>query len=204
MGEWPLYPTLSKWKVRRLESTTYHYSKRLTERLRGHVVEEIRFVPHLCPADLLLICFLYRFRMSMTTLNIKIEFGGGLELLFSNQRSHRISLPAHRLAVASSTSPGDSGDSDTEAQPANMDFLIQWLKENLLKERVELFVENDTVCVGLPDKSPNFRVSLTCWMLRRPGILVLINDTDWELEGEGQYELKEGDEVVFISTLHGG
>lgn len=39
---------------------------------------------------------------------------------------------------------------------------------------------------------------------RRPGILVLINDTDWELEGEGEYRLKNGDEVVFISTLHGG
>ena len=35
-------------------------------------------------------------------------------------------------------------------------------------------------------------------------ILVLVNDTDWELEGEGGYELKEGDEIVFISTLHGG
>jgi ubiquitin related modifier 1 len=40
--------------------------------------------------------------------------------------------------------------------------------------------------------------------LSRPGILVLINDTDWELEGELDYELKNGDEVVFISTLHGG
>lgn len=39
---------------------------------------------------------------------------------------------------------------------------------------------------------------------RRPGILVLVNDTDWELEGEGDYQLKDGDEVVFISTLHGG
>lgn len=39
---------------------------------------------------------------------------------------------------------------------------------------------------------------------RRPGILVLINDTDWELEGEGDYLLKENDEIVFISTLHGG
>jgi len=39
---------------------------------------------------------------------------------------------------------------------------------------------------------------------RRPGILVLINDTDWELEGEGDYILQSGDEVVFISTLHGG
>jgi ubiquitin related modifier 1 len=39
---------------------------------------------------------------------------------------------------------------------------------------------------------------------RRPGILVLVNDTDWELEGEGGYQLKEDDEIVFISTLHGG
>ena len=39
---------------------------------------------------------------------------------------------------------------------------------------------------------------------RRPGILVLVNDTDWELEGEGDYKLEEGDEIVFISTLHGG
>lgn len=39
---------------------------------------------------------------------------------------------------------------------------------------------------------------------RRPGILVLINDTDWELEGELDYRLEDGDEVVFISTLHGG
>lgn len=39
---------------------------------------------------------------------------------------------------------------------------------------------------------------------RRPGILVLVNDTDWELEGEGDYQLKEDDEIVFISTLHGG
>lgn len=38
----------------------------------------------------------------------------------------------------------------------------------------------------------------------RPGILVLINDADWELEGELEYELKDRDEVVFISTLHGG
>lgn len=40
--------------------------------------------------------------------------------------------------------------------------------------------------------------------LRRPGILVLINDADWELEGEEIYELQEGDCVLFVSTLHGG
>jgi len=38
----------------------------------------------------------------------------------------------------------------------------------------------------------------------RPGILVLVNDADWELEGERECVLGEGDEVVFVSTLHGG
>lgn len=41
-------------------------------------------------------------------------------------------------------------------------------------------------------------------MSRRPGIMVLINDADWELEGEMEYELQDGDQVCFISTLHGG
>ena len=39
---------------------------------------------------------------------------------------------------------------------------------------------------------------------RKPGILVLINETDWALEGESEYELKNNDTIVFISTLHGG
>uniref|UniRef100_A0A3Q0RCS8 Ubiquitin-related modifier 1 n=1 Tax=Amphilophus citrinellus TaxID=61819 RepID=A0A3Q0RCS8_AMPCI len=39
---------------------------------------------------------------------------------------------------------------------------------------------------------------------RRPGILVLINDADWELMGELDYQLQDRDNIVFISTLHGG
>ena len=39
---------------------------------------------------------------------------------------------------------------------------------------------------------------------RRPGILVLINDSDWELEGEDKYELVDKDNILFVSTLHGG
>jgi ubiquitin related modifier 1 len=38
----------------------------------------------------------------------------------------------------------------------------------------------------------------------RPGILVLINDADWELEGEESYEVQRGDNILFVSTLHGG
>ena len=38
--------------------------------------------------------------------------------------------------------------------------LLPWLEKNLLKERPELFLQEETV---------------------RPGILVLVNDADWEL-----------------------
>lgn len=38
----------------------------------------------------------------------------------------------------------------------------------------------------------------------RPGILVLINDADWELEGEENYEIQNNDNILFASTLHGG
>jgi ubiquitin related modifier 1 len=128
----------------------------------------------------------------MAALELKVEFGGGLELLFSNQRKHLIDIP--------STVPRG----EREGQPADIDFLIYWLKDNLLKERPELFIENGSLWVV-----SNFaRVIRTLIPMgsgcRRPGILVLVNDTDWELEGEGGYELKGDDEIVFISTLHGG
>ncbi|KAJ2941855.1 hypothetical protein O0L34_g10670 [Tuta absoluta] len=61
--------------------------------------------------------------------------------------------------------------------------LLVWMKHNLLKERPELFLQGDSV---------------------RPGILVLINDSDWELYGELDYEIKKNDTIMFISTLHGG
>lgn len=40
--------------------------------------------------------------------------------------------------------------------------------------------------------------------LVRPGVLVLINDTDWELLDEENYVIQGNDTVHFASTLHGG
>ena len=134
----------------------------------------------------------------MSTLSIKVEFGGGLELLFSNQRSHRVSIPSH---VPLKTTDTTSSEKDTD-RPADINYLMYWLRDHLLKEREELFIENGTVFVtDLFESHHNADLKA---LLRRPGILVLVNDTDWELEGEGEYQLKEGDEIVFISTLHGG
>ncbi len=38
----------------------------------------------------------------------------------------------------------------------------------------------------------------------RPGILVLINDADWELDEKEESILHNDDRLSFISTLHGG
>ncbi|KAJ5099155.1 ubiquitin-like modifier 1 [Penicillium argentinense] len=105
---------------------------------------------------------------SAATISITVEFTGGLEILFSNEREHTITLPA-RLSDGS--------------QPT-ISYLLQHLVEHVMKDdRKGLFIMEDNV---------------------RPGILVLINDADWELEGEENYELQQGDNIVFVSTLHGG
>ncbi|KAM7435917.1 Ubiquitin-related modifier 1 [Porites harrisoni] len=97
-------------------------------------------------------------------LKISLQFSGGAELLFNKVKEHEVLLPK-------------------DENPWNIRRLLIWIKDNLLKERPELFLQGDSV---------------------RPGILVLINETDWELLGELDYELQENDSIVFISTLHGG
>ncbi|AMD20730.1 HDL014Wp [Eremothecium sinecaudum] len=63
--------------------------------------------------------------------------------------------------------------------------LINYIVENMIKNQrdKEFFIQDNSI---------------------RPGILTLINDTDWELEGEQEYILEDGDVISFTSTLHGG
>lgn len=104
---------------------------------------------------------------SVNNLHIELEFAGGAELLVKNkQKSFNVDLP---------------GKSDNSKW--TLKCLSEWIKENLLNERPELFLINNNI---------------------RPGILVLVNDTDWELLGQQDYVLNENDKVTYISTLHGG
>ncbi|KAH8881511.1 ubiquitin-related modifier 1 [Thozetella sp. PMI_491] len=73
---------------------------------------------------------------------------------------------------------------DKDGRSTNIAYLIDYLCKNTMRDpRQELFVLDNHI---------------------RPGILVLINDADWELEGEEAYELQDGDSIFFVSTLHGG
>lgn len=102
--------------------------------------------------------------LAQNMLNVTLEFSGGAELLFGNVRKHDVTLK--------------------HSTPKwNIGRLLMWIKDNLLQQRPELFIQGNTV---------------------RPGILVLINEADWMLLGETEYEIENHDTITFISTLHGG
>ncbi|CAK7224092.1 Ubiquitin-related modifier 1 [Sporothrix curviconia] len=103
------------------------------------------------------------------TIPVVVEFSGGLEMLFADQKRLDLQLPAV----------------DASGRPATVGFLIAHLCATAITDgRKDLFVlDGDHL---------------------RPGILVLINDADWELEGEEAYAVQRNDNILFVSTLHGG
>ncbi|KAH8683007.1 ubiquitin-related modifier 1 [Tricladium varicosporioides] len=111
---------------------------------------------------------------SESTLAITVEFTGGLEMLFSDERKHKLVVPTK----------------DDKGNAVNIGWLVHHLVEDVMKDsRKEMFVLDGHV---------------VCLHGSRPGILVLINDADWELEGEASYALQPNDNILFVSTLHGG
>ncbi|KAK9239537.1 ubiquitin-related modifier 1 [Lipomyces kononenkoae] len=100
---------------------------------------------------------------------LTVEFSGGLEALFNNERSINLSL--------------ESRDG-SENSPTITDLVVYLCEKVMMDKRRELFVID------------GYHV--------RPGVLVLINDADWELVGEENYVIQPGDEILFASTLHGG
>lgn len=70
-------------------------------------------------------------------------------------------------------------------KPWTLGLLLFWIKDNILvdKDKCDLFMKGNTV---------------------RPGIIVAVNDQDWELLGDLKYQIKNNDNITFISTLHGG
>ena len=68
--------------------------------------------------------------------------------------------------------------------------------------RRDLFVLDQSVLVSA--STVRLRRSYLTYLKRRPGVLVLVNDADWELDGGETYELQDRDSILFVSTLHGG
>ncbi|KAJ2891944.1 Ubiquitin- modifier 1 [Coemansia aciculifera] len=70
------------------------------------------------------------------------------------------------------------------AHSMTMKDLIKYIGEtHVLKGKEDAFTKAGTIC---------------------PGILVIVNGSDWEVMDELDYQLENDDVVEFISTLHGG
>ena len=116
-------------------------------------------------------------------MELKIEFCGGLDMIFGGKKGVLdVSVPFVSDAKVSLLESLIAMLTSISLQPRIAELLV-WMRENMVTERPELFMKGETV---------------------RPGILVLINEVDWELSGMGESELSEGDSIAFISTLHGG
>ncbi|KAL7067102.1 hypothetical protein ACR3K2_24180 [Cryptosporidium serpentis] len=66
----------------------------------------------------------------------------------------------------------------------SMKNLISYIKDAVIESRKDYFVDSDVKI--------------------KPGIIVLVNNCDWDIVGGENYQVKSGDVVTFISTLHGG
>ena len=86
-----------------------------------------------------------------------------------------------------------------------MRSLISYLCNNLIDPaKKDMFVIDGAMWVHHLHCSLLIRFLKLLLLSRRPGVLVLINDADWELEGGDEYEVKDNDNIFFVSTLHGG
>ncbi|KAF2269746.1 ubiquitin related modifier 1 [Lojkania enalia] len=116
----------------------------------------------------------------MGNIKFSVEFSGGLQDLFGQKK---IPIPSDKnedQIQLPKLLPGES---------LKLKHVIDGLAAKLKgrNAKLKLFVQGDK---GFYEVTP--------------GILVLINDSDWELEGEYEYEIQSGDQVLFVSTLHGG
>jgi len=82
--------------------------------------------------------------LTMSSISIKVEFGGGLELLFANQKTYGLSIPS-RVPKDNSAKEPEVPIDESSSKPADVEFLIHYLRDVLLKERPELFMEGSTV-----------------------------------------------------------
>ncbi|KAJ2612396.1 Ubiquitin- modifier 1 [Coemansia sp. RSA 1365] len=107
-----------------------------------------------------------------------VEFSGGLEALIKQEMLKNIKGAKQSHIKFPKI---------INKHPATIQDLIIHLRDFYVKDKPELFCTGDKV---------------------RPGILVIINEEDWEIVEDNvdkyDYVLGNKDHILFISTLHGG
>lgn len=126
---------------------------------------------------------------SSNSCEVVIEFGGGLEALTINQTK------VVNLKILD--------DSITIAQ------LIAYVRRTVFGAKRDLFanppeVEAKKCCEVAVEGDVQGMLNKAETASVRAGVLVLVDDIDWELLGGGNHVLNRATNVSFISSLHGG
>jgi ubiquitin related modifier 1 len=116
-------------------------------------------------------------------MKVSVSLAGGLDVLFARDGADfSVEFGGKPPSAEADKASGEQEKGEPEEEVTVRDLILRLADEHLTDRR-DLFVVDGTV---------------------RAGILVLVNDADLELCGGLDGVLEDGDEVVFISTLHGG
>lgn len=106
-------------------------------------------------------CRRYSLELTPHSPSTHFSFSGGAESLFGNKKKHDVIVEvAGQKCLYSGNDFNHSTSPNSLSIPGTIKDLLQWMKTNILTGREDLFLQNDTI---------------------RPGILILVNEADWEL-----------------------
>ncbi|GAW81147.1 ubiquitin-related modifier 1 [Plasmodium gonderi] len=121
---------------------------------------------------------------------VELKFLGGLESYLENKEKNYVTL-------------------EIESEKFSFENLAAYIRNHILVERKDVFADyvvsdGADFCKVLLDKVERDNYNLNEKAKIKPGIIVLINEYDWEIMNTYEYKIKDDDKLCFLSTLHGG
>ena len=129
---------------------------------------------------------------------LQVELCGGCELVFGGKGFISLTNDEVQLLPDSCVSSKQMNLQEP-VQKITVGHLIAWLTQERLEAKRDLFAVPHVEDSKTTSKVHSYPYTV------RPGILVLLDDVDWEIVGGLDAEISQGvGKVTFISTLHGG
>ncbi|VWU48586.1 ubiquitin-related modifier 1, putative [Hepatocystis sp. ex Piliocolobus tephrosceles] len=125
----------------------------------------------------------------MTT-KIELKFLGGLESYLEDKSKNYVTF-------------------EIKSDEFNFENLIAYIRNSIIVERKDVFCdhvrsEHNKFCNVYIDGKEHSNYNLNEKGKIKPGIIVLVNEYDWEILDTYSYKIKNDDKICFLSTLHGG
>ncbi|ETB57550.1 hypothetical protein YYC_04417 [Plasmodium yoelii 17X] len=120
---------------------------------------------------------------------IELKFLGGLESYLEDKSKNYVTL-------------------EIDSKELNFENLIAFIRDNIIEKKFvfsdyDIVSADEKLCKVLVDNKEYSNYNLKDKAKIKPGIIVLVNEYDWEILGTYSYQIKNDDKICFLSTLHG-